>query len=767
VTVAGEGTPAGGAFIEQDPKRILITLCRGRARGAGLFRRHVLHGAEQRLGLSERVFVPIARHFRNAEIEHDRMRERSSALREQNIRRLEVTVNDAMFMRVCHRRENRQKKRRRALQRHRAPFAERPRKVDPVEKLHHEVGRAGFCPDVENFHDVRMAKQRQGTRFPQKTRGRGRRSGECGMHDFDGDAFSERCMLGFVDRPHGAAPELAHDCVPSEAARHSVNNFVPLIHEFRKQQRRPALDCCFILEIRPLQGVSRAVRAGATRLRYESARGSQGPACRMSPDAEPYPDTVDDPQSSRQREIVPVVPQLFLLMECDRPTAGGTRHSLAGIEEVVLGRGTQREAVRETTFGVSRLIVRVPAISMSSLHTRLRLTLEGWTLEDANSKNGSFVNGTRVQRCTIEDGDLLELGRTLFTIRFAVPTPAGALMDVDSSAMSVQDPGLATLLPALASEFETLARISRSRVPILLLGDTGTGKELLARAVHRLSEREGDFIAVNCGSLTPNLVESQLFGHTKGAFSGALRDEPGFIRSADLGSLLLDEVADLSKAAQAALLRVIQECEVVPVGGARPIKIDVRVVAATHHRMEEMVARGEFRRDLWARLNGFKYQLRSLRQRREDTGVIAGRVLERAGVAPNLRITPDAGRALVRHDWPLNIRELEQCLLRAVALAESGTIRSEDLPPAIVPDDSDTRSRIERHAPVRPSRKTTERVALPLSERDLVLKRDLLRSLEEHDGNVTAVARAMGKARMQVQRWMKRFGLQGSAFRRT
>jgi transcriptional regulator with GAF, ATPase, and Fis domain len=300
-----------------------------------------------------------------------------------------------------------------------------------------------------------------------------------------------------------------------------------------------------------------------------------------------------------------------------------------------------------------------------------------------------------------------------------------------------------------------------------LLGDTGTGKELLARAVHQLSGRERDFIAVNCGSLTPNLVESQLFGHTKGAFSGALRDEPGFIRSADGGTLLLDEVADLPKSAQAALLRVIQEGEVVAVGGARPIKIDVRIVAATHHCLEEMVGRGEFRRDLWARLNGFKYHLPSLRQRREDVGVITGRILERARVAPTLRITPDAGRALLCHDWPLNIRELEQCLSRAVVLAESGTIRAEDLLPSVVREDAQRRSRGEHHALARrPTPKGIERVALPLSEKDLVLKRDLLRFLDEHEGNVTAVARAMGKARMQVQRWMKRFGLEGSAFRR-
>src|SRR5262249_24796529 len=156
-------------------------------------------------------------------------------------------------------------------------------------------------------------------------------------------------------------------------------------------------------------------------------------------------------------------------------------------------------------------------------------------------------------------------------------------------------------------QLAALARIASMPIPVLLLGESGTGKEVLARAVHTLSGRSGAFVAVNCGGLSASLIESQLFGHVKGSFTGAGRDEPGLVRAADRGTLFLDEIGDLPLAAQAALLRVLQEREVVPVGGARPVAVDLRVVAATHRPLEKMAAKGDFRADLLARLSGYRH----------------------------------------------------------------------------------------------------------------------------------------------------------------
>ena len=251
-------------------------------------------------------------------------------------------------------------------------------------------------------------------------------------------------------------------------------------------------------------------------------------------------------------------------------------------------------------------------------------------------------------------------------------------------------------------------------MPVVLLGDTGTGKEVVARAVHSLSNRAGEFVAVNCGALPPNLLESQLFGHVKGSFTGAVRDEPGFIRSAQGGTLLLDEIGDLPQAAQAALLRVLQEKEVVPVGGARAHRVDVRVLAATHRDLEDLVERGDFRRDLWARLNGLVYRMPKLCDRREDLGIVLAGILTRTGVRSDLRVAPEAGAAMIRYEWPLNIRELEQCVSRAAALAESEAIELEHLPASVA------HARATTTAPKKPAPAPGDP---KLSDKDLALRK--------------------------------------------
>jgi transcriptional regulator with AAA-type ATPase domain len=461
-------------------------------------------------------------------------------------------------------------------------------------------------------------------------------------------------------------------------------------------------------------------------------------------------ETWEDVEQARETPA-PRHPHLFVVLECDRPCSGGARYSLADVREMTIGRGAERGPERAGGSEAHRLVVRVPGRWLSSTHARiLRVGETDWAVEDAGSKNGTFLNGLAIQRAPLTDGDVLEAGHTLFVFRAGLPTPPTTPLDVDVSA---GESAGNTLVPQGMHKLEELRRIARSEVPVLLLGETGSGKEVLARAVHERSGRAGAFVGVNCGALSASLLEGLLFGHVRGAFSGAVRDEPGLVRAADGGTLFLDEIGDLAPGAQAALLRVLQEREVVPVGGVRPVKVDVRVVAATHRPLEELSQRGEFRNDLFARLNGFLHRVPPLRDRREDLGILTGTLLGRAlgAQASSATLSVAAGRALLAHRWPSNVRELAQCLARAIALAPNGSIEASHLPEGIT-------------APS-PGTNDAPRASLRLSDADIQLRAQLVAELRKRGGNVSEVARAMGKARMQIQRWLKRLQIDAKEYR--
>ncbi|HWO23868.1 MAG TPA: sigma 54-interacting transcriptional regulator [Kofleriaceae bacterium] len=464
------------------------------------------------------------------------------------------------------------------------------------------------------------------------------------------------------------------------------------------------------------------------------------------------PASTEDDDTRARHAPATARPYLFVVLHCERPLAGSSRHDLAELDAVLVGRGAERIARRDEAGDRRRLELRFPGGTVSSAHARLERGEAGWTIIDEGSKNGTFVNGERAARAALRDGDLIEIGSTLLVYRAALPPPSGesstAVPDLDSAALAALTPGLPTLLPHLAEQLAALERIAQLPIPVLLLGESGTGKEVLARAVHTLSGRADAFVAVNCGGITASLLESQLFGHVKGAFTGAARDEPGFVRVADGGTLFLDEIGDLPLPAQAALLRVLQEREVVPVGGSRPIKVDLRVVAATHRPLDRMAADGTYRADLLARLAGYRHLLAPLRARREDLGLIVGDLLRRTELpdAAGLRLTVAAGRRLFTHDWPLNIRELQQCLTVAAALAPRGVIEVEhlSLTPGVAP-----RGAVPEREPADPE----------------ALRETLIALLERHRGNISHVARDMGKARMQIHRWLQRFQLDPDTFR--
>jgi len=439
-------------------------------------------------------------------------------------------------------------------------------------------------------------------------------------------------------------------------------------------------------------------------------------------------------------------PVLLKLVECDDPRAPSARHLLEGIEVVEVGRGA-RGARREGP----RLDVRIPDARMSSDHARISLTEQGWLLEDLGSKNGCIVNGTLTPRAILDHGDVVALGHTFFLFR-EIPVPLDAAPDMAAGDLPAPTPALATFVASLERGHSSLARIAKTSVAVVLLGQTGTGKEIVARALHELSGRPGPFVAVNCGALPETLLEAELFGHKRGAFSGAIHDRPGLIRSADGGTLFLDEVGELPPGSQVAFLRVLQEHEVVPVGDERPIKVDTRLCAATHRDLDALVERRQFRRDLYARLFGLVLELPPLRDRMEDLGILIAALLDRLAGERPITFTPAAMRAMVQHDWPLNIRELEKCLTAAIALAEDGPILLEHLPPSV------RRPRVPRPG-------TLPEIE-PLSTEDLELREQLIELLTEHAGNVTAVAKVMTKGRMQIHRWAKRFGLDIEGFRR-
>jgi DNA-binding NtrC family response regulator len=237
---------------------------------------------------------------------------------------------------------------------------------------------------------------------------------------------------------------------------------------------------------------------------------------------------------------------------------------------------------------------------------------------------------------------------------------------------------------AMEKVYRLIEKMSGISSNVLIVGETGTGKELVARAIHYNSERsDRPFVAVNCGALTESLLESELFGHLKGAFTGAIANQEGFFRKADKGTLFLDEISEVSHGLQVKLLRAIQEREVIPVGSREPLRFDVRLIAATNRLLEDEVKKGTFREDLFYRINVITIPLPPLRDRKEDVPLLVNHFLQKYAQRlgkPSVKILREAMQALVNYDWPGNVRELENMIERAVALCEEDLIERTDLP---------------------------------------------------------------------------------------
>jgi two-component system response regulator AtoC len=294
-----------------------------------------------------------------------------------------------------------------------------------------------------------------------------------------------------------------------------------------------------------------------------------------------------------------------------------------------------------------------------------------------------------------------------------------------------------------------VSRLKDTRTPVLITGESGTGKELVARAIHfRGSFANRPFVAVDCGSLVPTLIESELFGYEKGAFTGALKSRTGLFQSADGGTIFLDEIGELPLELQAKLLRVLQEKEIRPVGSNQRTKVDVRVIAATNRDLEKEYRTGTFRKDLYFRLNVVTVHVPALRERRSDIPMLSHWFLERCAPGRSVQVTNAAMKALLQYDWPGNVRELENCIERAVALGNQQTIDLDDLPPAIAS---------ERAADREPAMSTGE--SFSTTDLEDIERTTIERVFQQVKGDKVLAGKMLGISRATLYRKLKRYNI--------
>jgi DNA-binding NtrC family response regulator len=318
------------------------------------------------------------------------------------------------------------------------------------------------------------------------------------------------------------------------------------------------------------------------------------------------------------------------------------------------------------------------------------------------------------------------------------------------------------------------SRLKDTRTAVLISGESGTGKELIARAIHfRGAFANRPFVAVDCGSLVPTLIESELFGYEKGAFTGALKSKQGLFQSADTGSVFLDEIGELPLELQAKLLRVLQEKEVRPVGSNQRVKVDVRIIAATNRDLEAAYKNGTFRKDLYFRLNVVTVHVPALRERRSDIPMLVNWFCERYAPGADLRVSSAAMKALMNYEWPGNVRELENCVERAVALGNGTLIDLSDLPSSVAALNSAERSPSSDGVPelVSDLAAAAERIssdggaANQSSTTDLedIERATIQRVFEQVHGDKALAGRMLGISRATLYRKLKRYNISGGS----
>jgi DNA-binding NtrC family response regulator len=406
-------------------------------------------------------------------------------------------------------------------------------------------------------------------------------------------------------------------------------------------------------------------------------------------------------------------------LKVTRGPSKGTKLELASAAPVIIGSGEDADVFLDDD-------------TVSERHAEVRPTAHGWVVRDLGSTNGVRVDDVRVIEAVLDDKRRLRLGESELSFQLAgdeVEHPLGAPFG-----------GLTGESPAMRALFALLAQAAPSDSTVLLLGESGTGKEVLAQALHGASRRRDQpFVVVDCGALASGLVESELFGHEKGAFTGADRARTGALEEASSGTLFLDEIGELALEQQAKLLRALEAREVRPLGSSRSRPIDVRIVAATHRPLERLAAAGKFREDLYYRLAVIKLRVPSLRERPEDILPLARRFVGelKPGMDPARLLSEAVAAALSAHSWPGNVRELRNAIERLVLVGELAT---------------DLRARAPE-----PDWDTARRLAIDAFEREY-----LSRLLAGAGGNVSRAAATANLSRQMLHRLLRKHDLGGS-----
>jgi transcriptional regulator of acetoin/glycerol metabolism len=384
--------------------------------------------------------------------------------------------------------------------------------------------------------------------------------------------------------------------------------------------------------------------------------------------------------------------------------------------------------------------VQLGGHDVSRRHAVLRQSAAaGTAIVDLGSRNGIRVNGRPIPLAQLGPQDIVRLGGWVGVVTSA----PGDVVEIAPDFWGGE---------ALTAALAPLRQVAATDLPVIVEGETGTGKERVADALHRWSGRDGPFVAVNCAALPETLAEAELFGYRRGAFTGADRASPGFFRAAERGTLLLDEVSDLPLALQAKLLRVLEEREVQPLGEARPTPIDVRVVVAGQQSLMEAVRAGRFRGDLLARLDGLTVRLPPLRQRREDVLPLFSKLLDAAGGGRAPAFESDVAERLCVYDWPFNVRELVLLTRRLIAVhGAAATLKLQHLPERMTEGAASAPPRASSEAPPKGADAPgpAEPVQLPA----------LIAALRAAGGNVARAAAVLGISRQRAYRLMEGQGV--------
>ena len=409
---------------------------------------------------------------------------------------------------------------------------------------------------------------------------------------------------------------------------------------------------------------------------------------------------------------------------------------------VTTGKDAGKEMVLAKSFVTigtlpeSDLVLTDPTVSRR--HAEIEERSDGWMLRDKDSTNGTFLANVRVREAYLVPGSVIRLGQTEMTF-----SPLEERIEVPRSSAD-KFGGLIGSSAAMREVYGILERIAPTDVTVLLEGETGTGKELAARALHQHSKRAaGPFVVFDCGAVAPNLIESELFGHEKGAFTDAARARQGAFELADKGTIFLDEIGELSLDLQPKLLRALDQRETKRVGGDKPLPVNVRVISATNKDLEKEVKAGRFREDLFYRLSVVRLSLPPLRKRKEDIETLAAHLLASISQEIGKKIkglSPDALAALAANSWPGNVRELRNVLGRAAALCDSDRIEPKDLF-------------------LSPGRKTATQEGLSGKTLEEIEKAAIHATLKSVNNNKTEAAKVLGIAYSTLYEKMKKYGM--------